>query len=210
MNDMTRILPIPDELRQRFSDRDPAVHGPAGVIVHRMLISGEEVWENEALRMIEEVIIHEKAIPWLSRKYHLHVLAFADDVAEESLIKVWKGRLRFDPSRATLHTWVTTITVRVMCDHLRKREPAQAIPDDHPGVSIEDDEDTVPNIEAERLREVLEAHFTPLERELLIFFAEYTGENWTAAAIEWFQIKTTPGALRVRVSRLRKKLLGLL
>ena len=213
MSDSTRTQPELADLKRSLADSDRAVHGPAGVVVHGMLISGDARLENWALKLILEVIIRFTVIPFLARKYHRHPSTFADEVGQESLIKVWKKRHRYDPRRGTLHGWVTAITRNVMNDFLRGVDPAQALPEDPECTESDEAGEEEREEDSARVRrpmDVLVTHFTPLELELLLFVAEYTGEEWTAAAIERFALSTTPGALRTRVSRLRQKLHRLL
>lgn len=57
--------------------------------------------------------------------------AEAEDVAQETFIKVWRAIERFDPERARLETWVARIATNACYDRLRKRRESQ-IDEDHP------------------------------------------------------------------------------
>jgi RNA polymerase sigma-70 factor (ECF subfamily) len=45
----------------------------------------------------------------------------AEDVAQETFIRVWRHASRFDPDRARLETWVGRIAINLCHDRLRKR-----------------------------------------------------------------------------------------
>jgi len=45
----------------------------------------------------------------------------AEDVAQETFLKVWRNIARFDPERARLETWVCKIAMNASYDRLRKK-----------------------------------------------------------------------------------------
>jgi RNA polymerase sigma-70 factor (ECF subfamily) len=47
--------------------------------------------------------------------------AEAEDVAQETFVKVWRAINRYDPERARLETWVARIALNLCYDRLRKR-----------------------------------------------------------------------------------------
>jgi RNA polymerase sigma-70 factor, ECF subfamily len=46
--------------------------------------------------------------------------AEAEDVVQETFLRVWQNAARFDPGRAQAATWITAIAVRLCIDRLRK------------------------------------------------------------------------------------------
>lgn len=46
--------------------------------------------------------------------------AAAEDALQESFVKIWKYRSRYDPKKAKLFTWVLKITRNTAIDHYRK------------------------------------------------------------------------------------------
>ena len=46
--------------------------------------------------------------------------AIAEDLAQESMIRAWTGAARFDPSRATVSTWIYRIVTNLCIDHSRR------------------------------------------------------------------------------------------
>ena len=52
----------------------------------------------------------------------------AEDVVQETFIRAWRARERFDTTLGTLRTWLFTIARRVVIDHARSRAVRQADP----------------------------------------------------------------------------------
>lgn len=50
----------------------------------------------------------------------------AEDVLQESLVKVWKNAQRFDPSKAKLLTWVVQIAKNTALDHIKSKANSNA------------------------------------------------------------------------------------
>ncbi|MBR0928966.1 sigma-70 family RNA polymerase sigma factor [Bradyrhizobium diazoefficiens] len=49
----------------------------------------------------------------------------ADDVLQESFLKIWRNAARFDPGRASAMTWMAAIVRHTAIDHLRtRRQPS--------------------------------------------------------------------------------------
>ena len=62
----------------------------------------------------------------------------AEDVVQETFIRAWRARERFDTGLGTLRTWLFTIARRVVIDHARARAIRQTEPL-HADVAVEDD-----------------------------------------------------------------------
>jgi RNA polymerase sigma-70 factor (ECF subfamily) len=45
----------------------------------------------------------------------------ADDIAQETFVRVWQSASRFDSRKSSLGTWITTIAYRLCLDRLRAR-----------------------------------------------------------------------------------------
>jgi len=58
----------------------------------------------------------------------------AEEVVQETFIRAWRARDRFDPSLGTLRTWLFAIARRLVIDHARARALRQAdpLPDELP------------------------------------------------------------------------------
>src|SRR5688500_1711874 len=53
----------------------------------------------------------------------------AQDVVQEAFVGIWRNASRFDASRASARTWILSITHNRAIDALRRRRPAQELPD---------------------------------------------------------------------------------
>lgn len=93
----------------------------------RRVATGDEA----AFRTLAER--HLGRIRRLARKM-LASQADADDVAQETLVRIWSHAARWQPERARLTTWIYTMTYRLCVDRLRIRP---AMPLDH-AMDIED------------------------------------------------------------------------
>jgi len=58
--------------------------------------------------------------------------ALADELAQETLLSVWRKAASFDPSRATASTWIFTIARNLRVDRFRKEWRDVAVGDDLP------------------------------------------------------------------------------
>ena len=63
----------------------------------------------------------------------------ADDLAQETMLTVWRKAERFDPSRAGVATWIFTIARNLRIDALRRERVVEA-PDTGPGADEPADE----------------------------------------------------------------------
>jgi RNA polymerase sigma-70 factor (ECF subfamily) len=76
------------------------------------LVRGEEA----ALRQIAQ--IHGGRVMRIAQRM-LGSAAEADEVLQETLVRVWQNADRWDPARAGLSTWIGTIAWRLCADRLR-------------------------------------------------------------------------------------------
>jgi RNA polymerase sigma-70 factor (ECF subfamily) len=53
----------------------------------------------------------------------------AQDVVQEAFVGIWRNAARFDAGRASARTWIMAITHNRSIDALRRRRPAQELPD---------------------------------------------------------------------------------
>lgn len=53
----------------------------------------------------------------------------AQDVVQESFVGIWRNAGRFDASRASARTWIMAIAHNRAIDAIRRRKPAQELPD---------------------------------------------------------------------------------
>jgi RNA polymerase sigma-70 factor (ECF subfamily) len=64
----------------------------------------------------------------------------AEDCVQETFLRAWRARDRFDPTRASARTWLFAIERRVVIDVLRARQrtPHLVTPDDAPDAASHD------------------------------------------------------------------------
>lgn len=55
--------------------------------------------------------------------------ALAEDVAQEAFVRAWRHGLAYDPRRASVPTWLLTITRNLAIDSVRLRRPQPIDPD---------------------------------------------------------------------------------
>ena len=73
-----------------------------------------------------------------------------EDLCEDVFVKAFSCADDYDPSKASVGTWIYTITKNTVIDYCRRARPTEEIPEDVPGDSSPEDEVT----NAEMLREL--------------------------------------------------------
>ena len=133
--------------------------------------------------------------------------ALAEDIAQEALLRVWRHAQVFDPRRASVATWVLTITRNLAVDALRLR---RAVPTD-PEKLIEmgtfsegasPDERAEASEVAERARSALAS--LPAEQRRAVVLASLYG--YTAAEVsemESIPLGTAKTRIRAGLGKLR-------
>ncbi|WP_127091429.1 sigma-70 family RNA polymerase sigma factor [Aquabacter cavernae] len=94
-----------------------------------------------------------QAFTWLYRHYAPRLKSFflrsglapnvAEELAQETMLQVWRKAALFDPQKAGAGTWIFTIARNLRIDFLR-REKIPSVPDD----DLPDEPDGAPNSEA--------------------------------------------------------------
>lgn len=93
----------------------------------------------------------------------------AEEVVQETFIRVWRKAEQFDPTKASASTWLYTIARNQRIDLLRKRhrpEPDYEDPAFIPEPELQPTEVIVRNQEASRLKECIDA-LSPEQQEVL-------------------------------------------
>jgi RNA polymerase sigma-70 factor (ECF subfamily) len=135
---------------------------------------------------------------------------FAEDVAQEALLKVWRHADAFDARRGSVATWVMTITRNVAIDTLRSRRPVTVAPDDFADLSGPDRDPgdvAVLGDDIERLRVALDR--LPEEQRRAVVLSGIWGI--TAREIgerDEIPLGTAKTRIRAALTRLRDELLG--
>lgn len=120
----------------------------------------------------------------------VHDASRAEEILQETMVRVWRAAATFDPSRGRPETWVTTIARNLLLTSLRKQRPisldeheelASALEDDHD----EPDEIAWLNVRRQLVREAI-AKLPDSQRQVVVLayfdglshaeIAERTGE----------------------------------
>lgn len=131
----------------------------------------------------------------------------AEDVAQDTFLKVWRNIGRYDPERARLETWVSRIAVNASYDRLRKRREAQmpeAAPERADGAP--DAEDQLTGLDAAaRVRQAVSA--LPERQRLALELCHFQElSNIEAAAIMEVSVEAMESLLARGRRTLRKAL----
>lgn len=132
----------------------------------------------------------------------------AEDIAQETLLKVWRKAHLFDPSKATASTWIFTIARNLRIDALRKTARPQLDPDD-PGLKPPEepraDELTERAQRDEHIRQAL--HMLPESQQdvVKLFFFEDEPHSVIAERLN-LPLGTVKSRLRLAFDKIRKEL----
>lgn len=142
--------------------------------------------------------------------------AVAEELAQETMVLVWRKADRFDPRKAAASTWVFTVGRNLRTDTLRRGQHAPA----PPGVVTEEapnppEDDTAPTAEdiaasvqhQERLR--LALHELPREQEEVLRLSYFDDRSHAEIGRALgVPLGTVKGRLRLALTRLRTALNG--
>ena len=130
-----------------------------------------------------------------------------EDVVQETFLRVYQARARYEPGQASFATWLQTIARRQALDLLRKRRRRGLEPLEH------EPESRLPTPEARLQGAGLQAtvraavdRLPPLDREVLLLRHD---EELSYDVIAQ-RLETSPSAVKQRVFRARKRLRELL
>jgi RNA polymerase sigma-70 factor (ECF subfamily) len=139
--------------------------------------------------------------------------SLADDIAQEAFLRAWKAAAVFDARRASVSTWLLTITRNVAIDALRMRRATPSDPDTlvsllpHSSLGLTE----VPALgesETERVRAAVAALPEPQRRALLLAVVGGRAAAEVAEA-EAIPLGTAKTRIRQAMIRLRAELTGL-
>jgi RNA polymerase sigma-70 factor (ECF subfamily) len=131
--------------------------------------------------------------------------ALADELAQETLLSVWRKAASFDPSRATAAAWIFTIARNLQVDRFRKEWRVVVGSDDLPDAADESatpDEALSGGERDERVREALRTLPPDQIKVIELSFFEETphGEIATALGIP---LGTVKSRIRIAMTKLR-------
>lgn len=130
--------------------------------------------------------------------------AVCEELAQETFLRVWRNRDKYDPARAALSTWIFTIGRNVALSSL-SRQSVTVIDEAETDIASVASHSTDPSTQYEHHESIvrLQQAFNTLsveDREIIA--ACYTPEIKNTSAV----LHCSDGALRTRLSRARKRL----
>jgi RNA polymerase sigma-70 factor (ECF subfamily) len=132
--------------------------------------------------------------------------ALAEDIAQEAFLRAWRHALVFDRRRASVGTWILTITRNLAVDALRLRRPVVTDPADSmwaslaAGAASPEDRAETSDLQGRISRSL--ASLPPEQSRALVLAAVY---GYTAVEIS--QVESVPlGTAKTRVRRGLQKL----
>jgi len=136
--------------------------------------------------------------------------AAADEVAHQAFVRAWQHGGNFDPRRASVTTWLLTITRNLAVDELRKRR-ADPIPPEELASLERFTSDRAPDeraVQSDELRRVTDAlRGLPPEQRRAVLLASWYGQTTTEiSALEHIPIGTAKTRLRNGLLRVRAAL----
>src|SRR5262249_35592593 len=147
--------------------------------------------------------------------------AMAEELAQETMVNVWRKAASFDPDRAQLSTWIFTIARNLRVDHLRRHRDAAATvdgaPEDGDGLSQFEPIDAEAQrpdaqLDATRRDSAVRQALQQLAPEQLqaVWLAFYDEQSHARIASELgVPLGTVKSRIRLAVNRLRRLLQGL-
>jgi RNA polymerase sigma-70 factor, ECF subfamily len=137
----------------------------------------------------------------------------AEDVAQEAFLSIWRSRLRYQPERGSVRTWVLGIVHHRGIDalrrgmvHERRRASAEGIEERHEAPELTEVE-AARREEARSVRSALES--LPEEQSRVIELAYFGGfsHSQIAEMLE-MPIGTVKGRMRLGLDKLRRALVA--
>jgi RNA polymerase sigma-70 factor (ECF subfamily) len=133
--------------------------------------------------------------------------AAAEDVAQETLLRVWRHAAMYDPRRGAVSTWVLTITRNLAVDALRLRRSTPVEPDQLVALGLASGERApedraVASHGASWLRPALTA-LAPEQRRALVLAAVFGHTASEVATEEGIPLGTAKTRIRAALGKLR-------
>ncbi|MBX3502675.1 MAG: sigma-70 family RNA polymerase sigma factor [Alphaproteobacteria bacterium] len=202
----------------------PARRGPvAATVSERLAVSAPAPGADDSADLIEAVARHRDraAFAELFRRFAPRVKAFvmrsgadpdtAQEVAQETMVLVWRRAETFDRSRAGAATWIFTIARNKRIDLLRRATHAGFDPDDYVLFSTEAPESADSAAIGRQVRERIAAvmqHLAPDQIDVLRM-AFFQDKSHSVIAREMkLPLGTVKSRIRLALSRLREALQG--
>jgi RNA polymerase sigma-70 factor (ECF subfamily) len=139
--------------------------------------------------------------------------AAAEDITQEAFLSIWRSRLRYEPARGSVRTWVLGIVHHRAIDALRRNLVHERRRVDYEGVEERREAPERTDVEAARRQEALSVRSAldelPEEQSRVIELAYFGGFSHTQIA-EMLEtpVGTVKGRMRLGLEKLRHSLEG--
>jgi RNA polymerase sigma-70 factor (ECF subfamily) len=134
----------------------------------------------------------------------------AEEVAQESLIRVWRHAPVFDPRRGSVTSWVLTITRNLTIDALRMRRAVPIDPDDFAASALmsldQNPEDAVQRDDARAMVRAALSRLSPGQRRAVVLACAYGRTALEISEEEGIPLGTAKTRIRTGLMRLRSVL----
>lgn len=117
------------------------------------VLSGKLAAQDDQQLMLAIVNGSKEAFTVLASRYLAQVIKFAyryvgsrsdaEDVAQETMIRLWKHAASWEPQGFSLRSWIYRITYNLCIDEIRKRKPTSELKFDNQAVAEEQPESEV-------------------------------------------------------------------
>jgi RNA polymerase sigma-70 factor, ECF subfamily len=131
--------------------------------------------------------------------------AAAEELAQETMLLLWRKAGSFDPARAGAATWVFTITRNLRIDQARRQRAATLEPPQEEDLSPSAETLSLEYERAERMRGAIAALPAPQRRVIELSFFSDTPHASIAAALN-LPLGTVKSRIRLALARLRDAL----
>jgi RNA polymerase sigma-70 factor, ECF subfamily len=133
-------------------------------------------------------------------------VAAAEDIAQETLLTVWRKAHLFAADKGNVSTWIYTIARNLRIDRIRRQPPAQDLPSEVFEIPSDDDlpdETLNRDQQRERIREVLET-LPPEQYEVVrLSYIEGLSHNEIAGALG-APLGTVKSRMRLAYEKIRE------
>jgi RNA polymerase sigma-70 factor (ECF subfamily) len=135
--------------------------------------------------------------------------AMAEELAQETMLTVWRKAATFDRSKANVSTWIFTIVRNKRIDMFRRRPFLEVVSDDgsdHQDMEVDDSERPDEALESSQTANFLQEAITylPAEQKLVLTKAFFEEKSHSEIAEELsLPLGTVKSRIRLALSRLR-------
>lgn len=137
--------------------------------------------------------------------------ATAEDLAQETLLTVWRRASLYAPEKGSASTWIFTIARNLRIDRLRREVPWQALPEHHEEEAADDPapDEAVASREADAaVRAALESLPADQREVVVLAYIEGLSHSEIAARLG-APIGTVKSRMRIAYQKIRTALEGL-